>query len=759
MPRTDAHKVTGATTYLADLLIPNVSHAAVVRSQCPHARLLHVDTAKAARVPGVHAILTGADLLENGVPLRYGPIIRDQPIVAWGRIRYAGEAIAAIAAAELSAAQEAASLIEIDYDPLPAVLTVDDALAPGAPRIHEALERTGIYIDLKDITPDPSRNLANVFRMTLGDPASVWPTAPVVSEGHYSLPPVQHYALEPHAVVASWEAGKLDIWASNHAPFFLRSELARLFGLRPEQVRIRVPYLGGGFGAKAYVTVEPLVVALARKAGRPVRLVLTPADIFSLVHTRHGAEVTVKLAADRTGCLLAAEIRCLYDTGAYADTGPRVAQKAGYTALGPYTVPNLAVESLSVYTNKVTAGAYRGYGVAQTAWAVEQQIDELARGLEMDPIDLRLRNLSDHAHSPYTDGGGIGASARQCLLKVRDLLAAPGPVGPGRGRGVALALKATVTPSLSRAKIRLDRDGVTILTGTIEKGQGAETTFCQIVSQALGIPLARVRVEPFDTEVAPYDQMTGSSRSTFSMGTALLRAAEDLQTRLRALAGDVLGVPPHHVALEGGDIVDTAHPERRVSWDALLERAGADGMYGEGVSDTSQVALPGPGQIASAFWMVAAGGAEVEIDRESGVVTTVRYVTAADAGKAINPVACEAQLEGSVMMGLGPTLFEQLVWEDGILMTDGLLTYTLPTMTHLPDLQVAVEELPDPNGPYGAKGIGEVAIVPVAPAIANAVRACSGIRPHALPMTPERMWRLFRSQKHADVAPDLGRHG
>jgi carbon-monoxide dehydrogenase large subunit len=320
-------------------------------------------------------------------------------------------------------------------------------------------------------------------------------------------------------------------------------------------------------------------------------------------------------------------------------------------------------------------------------------------------------------------------------------------------------LKATITPSLSRAKIRADRDGVSILTGTIEKGQGAETVFCQIVSEALGVPLERIRVEPFDSEVAPYDQVTGSSRSTFSMGTALLRAAEDLQTRLRALAGDVLGVPPHHVALESGGIVDTAHPERRVSWDALLERAGADGMYGEGASDSSQLTLPGPGRIASAFWMVAAGGAEVEVDRETGVVSVVRYVTAADAGKAINPIACKGQLEGSVMMGLGPTLVEQMLWEDGILMTDGLLTYTLPTMPHLPDLQVAVEELPDPNGPYGAKGIGEVAIVPVAPAIANAVRACSGIRPHALPMTPEQMWRLFRSRMHADATPNPGRRG
>jgi len=742
IPRVDADKVTGGAPFVADLPVPHLAHAAVVRSPHAHARIREVRTAAAARLPGVLAVLTGADLLAGEVPLRFGPILRDQPILAWPKVRYAGEAVAAVAAVDLLTAREAAEAIDVEYEPLPAVLTVEEALAPGAPRVHDDLEAAGLYADLRGIRPDPARNLANVFRVAWGDPEEALRAAPVQSAGRYTLPAVHHYPLEPQATVAVWAGDGLTVWSTNHAPFFLRGELARLFGLPPGQVRVRVPYLGGGFGAKAYVTVEPLVAALARAAGRPVRLVCTPSEVFTLTHTRHAAEVDVHLGADGTGRLLAARLRCRYDTGAYADTGPRVAQKAGGTALGPYWVPHLAIESAAVYTNKVSAGAYRGYGVAQTAWAVEQQLDALAEQLGLDPVALRLCNLPDGARSHYTDGAGVGESARRCLLRVQELL--QGDISPARGRGVALALKATVTPSRSEAALRLDPQGLTIHTGTIEKGQGAYTVLCQMVAEAMGVPVARVRVAPFDSDVTPYDQMTGSSRSTFSMGLALLQATADLQDKMRALAGDVLAIPPDRVRLDGEEVADGADPGRRLSLAEALRRAGVDALWGHGTADTSRLEPGTPDRIASAFWAVAAGGAEVEVDAETGTVRLLRYITVADAGRAINPAACEAQLEGSAVMGLGPTLFEELVWEHGTLLTDGLLTYTLPGIAHLPDLAVGVEEVPDPRGPFGAKGIGEVAVIPVAPAVANAVARCTGRRPHRLPLAPERVWRMLQ---------------
>jgi carbon-monoxide dehydrogenase large subunit len=745
VPRVDSDKVTGAARYVADLEFPRLAHAVVLRSPHAHARLREIDTARARRVPGVLAILTGADLLDGGRPLRYGPIIRDQPVLAWQKVNFAGEAVAAVAATERWAASEAAAMIDVDYEPLPAVLTPGEALAQGAPSLHDDLVPAGLYRDLTGIHPDPARNLASIFQFTEGDPEARLREAPLRSNGRYAVPPVHHYPLEPHAAVAAWEPDGLSIWATNHAPFFLRAELARLFGLRPEQVHLRVPYLGGGFGVKAYVTIEPLVVALARAAGVPVRLVCSASDVFAGTQTRHGAEVEVRLGADRDGRLLAAQIRCCYDTGAYAYTGPRVAQKAGGTALGPYTVPHLAIESMAVYTNKVPAGAYRGYGVAQTAWAVEQQLDELAAAAGFDPIEIRLRNLPSERSSPYTDGAGIATSARRCLVRVRDALHAA-PHSPHRGRGVALALKSTVTPSASQARIRLDREGCIIYTGTIEKGQGAHTTLCQIVAEALQLPLSRVRAAPFDSDVTPYDQVTGSSRSTYSMGMALLRAAEDLTEQLRAHGADLLAVPPTRVLVDGDGVADRANPDHRRGLAAVLDHAGVEELWADGASDTGQLALPGPGRIASAFWSVCAAGAEVEVDEETGALRVVRYVTAADAGRAINPILCEAQLEGAVVMGLGPTLFEEMVWQEGVLLTDGLHTYTLPVMSHLPELRVAVEEVPDPHGPYGAKGIGEVPIVPVAPAVANAVARQTGRRLRRLPLSPPQIWKALRDE-------------
>jgi carbon-monoxide dehydrogenase large subunit len=565
VPRTDTDKVTGGAAFVADLPLVPLAHAAVVRSPHPHARITAIRIEPAIRLPGVRAILTGADLCVEGKPLRFGPIIRDQPILAWPKVRFAGEAVAAVAAEDPLTAHEAAERINVDYEPLPAVLFAEEAIAPGAPRIHEDLEQSKLYADLGGIQPDPARNLANVFHFSQGNAAIALQNAPVQSGGRYTLPAVHHYPLEPQATTAHWRLEGLTVWSSNHAPFFLRGELARLFGFSPEQVHLRVPYLGGGFGAKAYVTVEPLVVALSRAARMPVRLVCSASEVFTLLHTRHGADVDIRLGANADGQLLAAQICCRYDTGAYTDTGPRVAQKAGGTALGPYWVPHLEIESTAVYTNKVSAGAYRGYGVAQTAWAMEQQLNELARQLHLDPIELRLRNLPDAGHTIYTDGAGIRESARRCLVRVRELL--PRGEAGSSGYGVALALKATVTPSRSEARIRFAVDGFTIYSGTIEKGQGAHTVFRQIVAETIHVPLSRAHIAPFDSDHTPYDQMTGSSRSTFSMGGALLAAARDLQDKMRAMGGDALGLPPHRVTLNGEYVSDArGQPIECRSW-------------------------------------------------------------------------------------------------------------------------------------------------------------------------------------------------
>jgi CO/xanthine dehydrogenase Mo-binding subunit len=397
IPRLDARdKVSGREAYAGDLQLPGMAIGAFLDSPYPHARIVSIDTSAAERLPGVYCVLTQNDLTRGDIDPYFGPILRDQPILAIGKARYVGDPVAAVAAVNEDTAQDALDLIRVEYEELPSVLDPRSGLAPGAPRVHDFEPDLVSLSGLKGVRADTSRNICNLSELQHGDPDAAFASADYVLEDSYYAPATQGLPLEPHAYLAEVSrSGDITLWSPTQAPFSTRADLARMFGLPLNRVRVIVPAIGGGFGSKGFPKKDPIVVALARKAGVAVKMTLTSQQVFRSTVTRHACEARVKFGVNADGRIIAAELESLWDTGAYAETGPRVTQKAAYSGLGPYhSVDNVRIRSVAVYTNKVPAGAFRGYGQGQTAWAVESHMDTVARKLGMDPLQFRLRNLN-----------------------------------------------------------------------------------------------------------------------------------------------------------------------------------------------------------------------------------------------------------------------------------------------------------------------------------------------------------------------------
>jgi CO/xanthine dehydrogenase Mo-binding subunit len=805
--RVDAReKVTGRARFISDLRVPGMVHAKLWRSPVPHARLRRVNAAAAREAPGVLAVLTADDLAD--CDRYYGPAFKDQPILAHERIRYAGEPVAAVVAESEAAALAALPRLDVGYEELPAVTTLEAALAPGAPCLHETLRPAGTFRDLARLRPVPGTNICHHYTFRRGDVARGFAEADLILEDTFTFPMVHHYSMEAHVAMARWDGDEVTLWASTQHPFPVRREIAEMFGLPLARVQVIVPYLGGAYGNKSYTKLEPLTVALARRVGRPVRLALTAEEGFKSVR-RAAARTRLKTGARRDGTLVARECEVHFQLGAYADVGPRVVQKAGYTAGGPYRIPHLAIDAYAVYTNTVTSVAFRGYGVPQLAWAYESQMDMLAERLGLDPLEIRAKNLlkrgetfvdgdlpidadlegdlrkaaaaigwpdrpspqpsprrgegedwlpsprrgegEDWQPPPQGGGGEVWLPARPgregALLDTLAPHGGEGRVRGPRGKGLACVIKAPLAPSVSSAMVRMHADGsATLLTGSVEFGQGARTALSQIVAQELALPLERIRIGQPEHGMSPYDQATSASRSTTLMGLAVQRAARDVRDQLLGIGSAALGVPPAAVRLEAGRLVG---PDRALAFaEAIARHFGMPGgeLIGRGSYRGEQGHAPLGG--VAPFWEIGMAAAEVEVDPETGGVTVLRYVSVADVGKAINPLQCEAQEEGGVMMGIGHSFFEQMVYQDGQLVNPSLLDYRVPAMTDLPgELRSLLVENADGPGPYGAKGIGESGLLPTAPAIANAIAAAAGVRLTDLPLTPERVWMAVRKAR------------
>ncbi|HEX8869711.1 MAG TPA: molybdopterin cofactor-binding domain-containing protein, partial [Lentzea sp.] len=561
---------------------------------------------------------------------------------------------------------------------------------------------------------------------------------------------VQHVPMEPHVVIASWERGRLHVITSSQAPFAVRDALAEMFQISAAKVRVTVPPIGGGYGAKTYAKFEPVTAALAWKACRPVKLVLTREEEFISI-TKHAARIRLRTGVTRAGDIVARQVTVHFNGGAYADISPRLIKNGGYSCVGPYDIPNVRVDSYAVYTNLPPAGAYRGYGVSQAAWAYEQQMDELADALGMDPVEFRRRNLLREGDRFAT--GEVMEEARWEELLDRSAAAVgwqdgrSGQVGEHRvrGKGVAVILKSTITPSTSHAGLRLDADGsLQVLTSSVEMGQGAQTVLAQLAAGRLGVPLSAVNVTTPDTDYTPYDQTTSSSRTTRAMGGALMQAADVIRGKLLVLAGQLLGTDPANLVLDDGTIRVQDDSATALSIQDVFWRTRTGSISGDGEVITSGGLDAETGQgVASDHWHQGAAGAEVEVDLGTGKVYLKHLHVIAYAGYVVNPKLARMQMHGSALFGIGHTLYEELVYEDGVLTNPNLSDYSIASMDDLPEV-LEVEFLED-EGRTHIHGLGETVLPPVIAAIGNAVSAAVGGRVTALPITPERVLRARKS--------------
>jgi CO/xanthine dehydrogenase Mo-binding subunit len=740
VPRLESRaKVTGRADYVYNLRLPGMLHGRIVRSTAAHGRIRGIDTAAARAVPGVAAVLTGADIRKLIPDPYYGPAFHDQPILALDKVRHVGEPVALVLAADPHVAEEAAQLVAADYEELPAVFDEIEALK-GDAIVHDVLKPAGTFPDLKHLAGRKGTNVALDFHLKRGDVEAALASADRVFEHEFQTQATVHLPLEPFVSLAEPGDNRLTLHTASQMPSFVRSEIARLLGWPENRVRVKVAHLGGGFGAKVYIKLEALAAAAALIVRKPVKIALTMDEQF-LTLTKHPTTFRIKsgVKGDR---VVARSCEVYWNGGAYADIGPRVTQKSGFTAPGPYDIDNVSIASYEIYTNRVPAGALRGFGIPQLVWAYESHTDMVARALGFDPVEFRRRNILRDGR-PQASGTVMRDAAVEAVLEAiaeKMHWNAPFDRGSGalrRGRGIAIGFKASVAPTTSVAIVNIAADGSTSLyMNTIDMGQGSDTAMAQIVAETLEIDTEAVRIVPPDTDVTPYDMGTLGSRSTFHMGLAARHAAEDARTKLKALAREA-GAP------EGSNIPIAELFQKRYGMQAgnVIGTGSFVPSYKSPDHDSGQSADVTP------FWMVGGAGAEVEVDTETGAVRILRLVNAADAGRAINPRIAATQLSGAAIMQLGFTLFEDMALDGGQVVNGSLADYRIPGILDVPPMENVLVAAEQRSGPFGAKGVGESGTFGVSPAVANAIDDAVGVRITSMPLTAEKVLRAIREKE------------
>ena len=732
-------RVTGSQRFVADLRLDEVLHVKLVHLECARARIGHVDTTEAARVPGVRMVVTAADLPQPVA--RFGPGYRDRPLLATGETKYHGEPVAAVVADTVDAASEAVRLVHVEHEQLPAVLTIAAARDERSPLVREPGLRAA---------DDPYRdtNTLTEWRFGWGDvPAA---HADHVVEQRYTAASTTHFAIEPHGFLAAPDGAGIAVWSSIQHPYVLQRLIADTLELPLARVRVFAPDPGGGFGGKQHAKYEPLLAVLTMRIGRPLRLVLTLEETFQAVRSPT-FEIGIRSGFMRDGTIAFQDIEIDGLLGAYADIGHRVISKSSYLACGPYRVPDARIHVRALLSHTPPATALRGFGSPQMAWAFESQMDEAARQLGLDRLEIRVRNLAHRGEEIVRGAGDTPADGdwAESVRRAADWIGWGDPLPDGHGRGIAVGIKSSATTGASYAIVRLLHDGSAIvLAGTSDMGQGARTVLAQIAGQELGVPIERVSVVMGDTSAAPYDMQTSASRSTVFMGTAVLNACREIRGKLRAMASDTYGVEEDRVAIADG----TIHlPDREIDVAELMADALGP-MHGEVIGTGSRRGDHVPEHPLgghAAFYEFSCTASEVAVDRETGEVELLRHVTVSDVGKALNPAHVAMQDEGAAIMGLGQTLMEQLIFDEttGRIQNLGALDYRIPTTKDVPlEMASLVVENEDGPGPYGAKGTGESGLLSTAPAVASAVHDAAGVVIRDLPLTPERIWRALQER-------------
>ncbi len=759
LPKVDAWaKVTGETKYADDLFLSRMAYAKILRAQHPHARIRGIDTRRAAAVPGVYAVLTGSDF----APVKFGilPVSQDEEALCREKVRYVGDPVAAVAAVDEETAERAMHLIEVDYEPLPPVMSIDQALAGGSHRIHE-------YGD--------GHNIHKLVSLEFGDVEEGFRAADLVREDVFFFEGNTHLPMEQHAAVAQWSPeGKLTLWSSTQTPHYVHRALGKVLGLPMSHIRVIATPNGGGFGGKSDPFSHELVVArLAQRIGRPVKTTLTREEVFYAHRGRHPVLMWIRSGVRMDGEILAIHFRSYLDGGAYGSYGVASTFYTGALQTVTYKVPRYKFEGCRVFTNKPPCGPKRGHGTPQPRFALEVHLDKVAAELGLDPAEMRRRHAVDE-HTKTVNHLTITTSGlRECLDRV---VAASGwreKFGrlPG-GRGIGLAASSYISGAglpiywndmpHSGVMVKLDRGGgVAAFCGSIDIGQGSDSILAYVVAEVLGIRPEDIRVVTADTDLTPVDLGSYSSRVTLMSGNAAKEAAEKLRGLLLDVAAKKLEVSPADLEARDRRIFVREDPGRGLAFDEAARLAEA--AYGTLVAAGSYTPpkraarFKGAGVGPTPAYSYSACVVELAVDRETGEIRIERIWIAHDGGTAINPLLVEGQVEGSVYMGLGEAVMEEQVFRHGLHKIPSMLEYKSPTTLETPEITTFLVQTHDPEGPFGAKEAGQGPLLPVIPAIANAVHDAVGVRIDEIPITPEKILKAFdlRAQgRPARVGPE-----
>ena len=732
--RHDGHdKVTGRAKYGADIQLAGLLFGAVLRSPHPHARIRSIDTSKAEALPGVKAVMTGKDLPEKATrPANFMETLADtqvltENVMARGKVLYKGHAVAAVAAVNRHVAEEALELIEVDYEVLPHVLDVREAMKPGAPILHEDL-RTKTTAQMPGDTPDTDgpTNIASHVQFVQGDVAQGFKEADAIVERTFETKPVHQGYIELHNSTASWSTdGNLTIWKSTQGPFIVRHQVACILNLPPSQIKVVPMEIGGGFGGKITTYTDAVAAVLSKKTGHPVQLVMSRKDVFEGTGPTSATHMRAKIGATKDGRITAVEVNLTYAAGGFP--GSPVGSGAG-TCLAPYKVENLKIDGYDVVVNEPKSAAYRAPGSPQAAFAVEPVIDELADKLGMDPMEFRLKNAT---RTGDRQASGVPFPSIGCVEVEEAMINHPhykAPLeGPNRGRGVALGYWGNAGMN-SSATINVTPNGsITLVTGSVDIG-GSRPALAMQAAEVLGLAAEDVHPSVGDTDSVGYTGVTGGSRTTFATGIAVIKAAEDVRDQMIKRAALVWETQPEDVEFKDGVFTSKKNPEDTLTFQKLASR-----LMGTGGPVTASASAD-PKQVGPSFSGMIV---DVEVDPETGKVDILRATLFQDVGTAVHPSYVEGQMQGGAVQGIGWALNEEYFYGDnGVMANSSFLDYRMPTSLDLPMVEPVVIEVPNPGHPFGLRGVGESSIVSPMAAIANAISHAIGQRMTTLPMSP-----------------------
>ena len=773
VPRVDGvKKVTGAAKYVGDMKWPRMLYAKCVKSPYAHAKILSIDVSAAKALKGVHDVITGDYYTKRG-----GLYLEDKNFLAVNTVKFCGEPVVAVAAETPEIAEAACELVKVEYEPLPVINNPMEGMAKDAILIHPELHT---YKVVPIFHPQAHTNISHHHIIRKGDADAAFkyaeehPDEYYITEHEYHVPHVQHTPIENHIAVAQYEPdGKCTVWASCQSPYAVRQALSASFDIPLNKMRIISPYVGGGFGAKAGTTIEGIIIPLAMHSkGRPVMMEYTREEEFVNSYVRQGLYTKIKTAVRKSdGKFLAVQNDFYWDGGAYTEYGVNIVKASGFASTGPYEFDNVKTDAYCVYTNNPVGGPYRGFGMCEIHFGIEQNIDEVAKEIGMDPIEIRRVNGLAPGKSTGTGEIMTSCGFLEALDQVAEAIEydkpCDAPSGPHkvRGKGIAGGWKSPSQPTNagSAAIIRMNEDGTFFLmTSGHDIGQGSDTALTQIAAEVLCCDPSKFTIRTGDTDHTPYEWQTVASRITYCAGNAIKLAAEDLKEKLLDLAQIKLGYIKRELYLEDGWIINRNHPESRMPMsDLALGLAFEDGSgYGGPAIGVGTFTLPnninydpatGYSPKPAAFWTTAVAGAEVEVDTETGIIEVKKMVESCDPGHIVNPELYKAQVEGGMMQALGTVLFEELKLKDGKVLNKSFVDYKIPTIDNAPETFIAMGvEHPEETGPYGARGIGEPAMVPGAPAIANAIYNATGCRFTEMPITPERMLKALQEKAAAE---------